>query len=181
MNFEEVTIENLLIKIHDYARFPIIPYYYLYVFDKDKKLKEHIVFPVWHTFSKETQYEYEFKGSIKTESAVLHALSTVSPLWQCHNNNSDIYYCCENFQTHSPELMKYYTALYACFMDFSKPIIDTEYYREYIVNLIRKNSLPYAIAQIFARNFAHNIGSHVSFRATNKEVKKRIKDLYGEY
>jgi hypothetical protein len=35
-----------------------------------------------------------------------------------------------------------------------------------------------AISQVFARNMSHNIGSHVSYRATNAQVKKRAKELY---
>jgi len=35
-----------------------------------------------------------------------------------------------------------------------------------------------AISQVLARNMSHNIGSHVSYKATNTAIKKRIVDLY---
>lgn len=41
-----------------------------------------------------------------------------------------------------------------------------------------KHALKAAISQVMARNMSHNIGSHVSYRATNIEVKKRLKELY---
>jgi hypothetical protein len=37
-----------------------------------------------------------------------------------------------------------------------------------------------AISQIMARNMSHNIASHVSYQATNTEIKKRLKSLYPE-
>ncbi len=39
-------------------------------------------------------------------------------------------------------------------------------------------ALQSAVAQVFARNFAHNIGSHVAIRATNRMAKERIEELY---
>lgn len=42
----------------------------------------------------------------------------------------------------------------------------------------KKQALTAAIAQIFARNFAHNIGSHVAIRASNRMLKQRILELY---
>ena len=41
-----------------------------------------------------------------------------------------------------------------------------------------QHALQSAVAQVFARNFAHNIGSHVAIRATNKMAKERIAELY---
>ena len=35
-----------------------------------------------------------------------------------------------------------------------------------------------AISQVLARNMSHNIGSHVSYKATNPAIKKRLIDLY---
>lgn len=36
-----------------------------------------------------------------------------------------------------------------------------------------------AISQVMARNMSHNINSHVSYKATNPNIKRRILDLYG--
>ncbi len=35
-------------------------------------------------------------------------------------------------------------------------------------------------AEILARNFSHNIGAHVALKATNKNIRKRIKNLYDD-
>ena len=43
---------------------------------------------------------------------------------------------------------------------------------------IQTHALQSAVAQVFARNFAHNIGSHVAIRATNRMAKDRIAELY---
>lgn len=43
---------------------------------------------------------------------------------------------------------------------------------------LRQVALQSAVAQVFARNFAHNIGSHVAIRATNRMAKERIAELY---
>lgn len=45
------------------------------------------------------------------------------------------------------------------------------------IKKINQNATLAAISQIFARNFAHNIGSHVAIRATNKQIKKRLSEL----
>ncbi len=43
---------------------------------------------------------------------------------------------------------------------------------------LQSHALQSAVAQVFARNFAHNIGSHVAIRATNRMAKERIANLY---
>jgi hypothetical protein len=44
---------------------------------------------------------------------------------------------------------------------------------------LERQKMRSAISQIMARNMSHNIGSHVSYKATNPNVKKRILQLYG--
>lgn len=43
---------------------------------------------------------------------------------------------------------------------------------------IRRNATRAAISQVMARNMSHNLGSHVSYRATNTAIKHRIEYLY---
>jgi len=43
---------------------------------------------------------------------------------------------------------------------------------------LREYSLRSAIASIFARNYSHNIGSHVDHRTSPKQIKNRITELY---
>jgi len=45
---------------------------------------------------------------------------------------------------------------------------------------VKAHALQSAIAKIFARNYAHNIGSHVAIRAKNSNIKARIKEIYGD-
>lgn len=49
---------------------------------------------------------------------------------------------------------------------------------DYHAARLKKRALETTISNIFARNFAHNIGSHVAANATNEKVKERIRDLY---
>lgn len=54
-------------------------------------------------------------------------------------------------------------------------------FQDLIPNLhknIQSHALQSAVAQVFARNFAYNIGSHVAIRATNRMAKERIAELY---
>jgi SAM-dependent methyltransferase len=43
---------------------------------------------------------------------------------------------------------------------------------------VKRHALQSFLSEVYARNFAHNIGSHVATNATNAKVKKRIKELY---
>lgn len=159
------TIGDLLIRIHDEARFPILPYYFLLLFDSVKKLKEHIVFPLWYTFSSNTQYSYNEKKD--TESAILHALYTIQPIWEMEKINCMNWYTNDNTTSSSnfkPCFEKYITDLFSLFSSMSKPIIDQAYYaeqRKYDMKLITKQATKAAISQVMARNMSHNIGSHV--------------------
>lgn len=42
----------------------------------------------------------------------------------------------------------------------------------------KQSALQNAISQIFARNYAHNIGSHVAINSTIDKIYKRVQDLY---
>jgi len=46
--------------------------------------------------------------------------------------------------------------------------------------IIRGRALKTAITNVFARNFAHNIGSHVAINSSNQEIRRRIDDLYDD-
>lgn len=185
MQPDTCTIGALIESLHKNARFPVLPYYFLLLFDKGKNLKEHIVFPLWYAFSPDTQYSYmdldNGKDQRTPEAAILHALNTIKPIWE---------YNCDNWYTSdgtvgSPDLNpcfeEYLTNLFSLFSAMSKPIVDKEYYAEQRKNdieSIKKQALQSAVAQVFARNFAHNIGSHVAVRATNRMAKARIAELY---
>jgi hypothetical protein len=48
-----------------------------------------------------------------------------------------------------------------------------------IYSNLERQKVRSAISQILARNMSHNINSHVSYKATNPNVKRRILELYG--
>jgi len=166
-------LSDLLISLHDTARFPILPYYFLMFFDEKRKLKEHIVFPIWYTFSNETIYEYnktekEKEKEKEKESAVLHALYTIKPIWEMYGEDQSCCWYTENANIGngigSQKFNDYLSKIYAFFSSFCKPIIDKEYYAkefERRQKLIKMQSTRAAISQVMARNLSHNIGSHV--------------------
>lgn len=165
----KMSLENLLNGLHFYARFPILPYYFLMVFDKEKKLKEHIVFPLWYTFSPDTKYPYEEN---KSESAVLHALYTVKPIWEIKQYGNPVWYTSDSKSStskHNVAFERYLNDLYLFFTSMSKPIIDKEYYAtEAKKNIegIKSQATKAAISQVMARNTSHNLGSHVLNKLT---------------
>jgi hypothetical protein len=161
------TLKKLLITLHQEARFPVLPYYFLMLFDKKTELKEHIVFPLWYTFSPDTKYEYKKN---KFESAVLHALYTIRPIWEVSDYKCKDWYTKEN-TIKSPNrhqgFENYLNDLFSLFASMSKPIIDKEYYAEEAkknINIVKRQATKAAISQVMARNMSHNIGSHVLSR-----------------
>lgn len=172
------TIEEMVLKLHSEARFPIIPYYYMMVFDEQKELKEHLAFPIWFAFSNDTQYSYKVGKDEKRESAVLHALYTIKPIWQIdcllhHQNSLDNcisgieHWYTDDGKTETCEckcLENYLSQLITFFTILTKPIIDKEYYskvRRNDIAELEKQAIKAAISQVMARNMSHNIGSHV--------------------
>lgn len=72
-------------------------------------------------------------------------------------------------------------------VDFESLTVISKRLQDCLVRLIGKlyigalahRSTSAAISQVMARNMSHNINSHVSYKATNPNVKKRILELYG--
>lgn len=161
------SLENLLNGLHSHARFPILPYYFLMLFDKKKQLKEHIVFPLWYTFSPDTKYPYDKN---KSESAVLHALYTVKPIWENKEYGKPVWYTSDSKSStpkRNVDLERYLNDLYSFFTSMSKPIIDKEYYATEAsknIDTVKRQAIRAAISQVMARNMSHNIGSHVLSR-----------------
>ena len=173
----KMSLENLLNGLHSYARFPILPYYFLMVFDKEKNLKEHIVFPLWYTFSPDTKYPYEKN---KSESAVLHALYTVKPIWENKEYGSPVWYTSDSKSTtpkRQANLERYLNDLYSFFTSMSKPIIDKEYYATEAkknINTVKRQATRAAISQVMARNMSHNIGSHVMNKLIDEDYLEKF-------
>jgi len=162
------SLGDIIKKLHEVQRFPLLPYYFMSVFDTEKNLKAHIVFPIWFTFSVETSYGDKQEDN---ESSVMHSLYTIKPIWEnpkyCknnHNRNCDK----EMFKS----LEEYFNDFIPIFYSIGVPVIDKEYYgKEYAKNLIvlKNYAVKSAISQVMARNMSHNIGSHVLSRYMDKE------------
>lgn len=54
--------------------------------------------------------------------------------------------------------------------------LHTKRHRRHLTK-IQSYATKAAISQVMARNMSHNIGSHVSYRSTNSQIKKRAKEL----
>lgn len=164
---DNYSLGELLNTLHSKSRFPILPYYFLMYFDDKKELKEHIAFPLWYTASLDTKYVYD---KAKKESAVLHALYTVKPIWNNKEYKSDEWYTAKSKITESKintGFESYLNDLYSFFTSMSKPIIDKEYYAEEAnknISIVKRQATKAAISQVMARNMSHNIGSHVLSR-----------------
>jgi hypothetical protein len=61
---ESPTVNNLLWKLHQLARFPVIPYYYLTIWDS--KPKQQLIFPVWE--SKGLDWEFHIPKWLEPKS-----------------------------------------------------------------------------------------------------------------
>ncbi|MDI9338416.1 MAG: hypothetical protein QM539_08320, partial [Alphaproteobacteria bacterium] len=189
--FEKKNLKECVNHLHKVSRFPILPYYFLYNFDKE--LKEHVVIPIWYSFLNDSKYKYLIENIPTYESRIITGLYTISP--EKYLNESVIQYYSQNkpeqlnlkFEEYLDNLIKYIIL-------FTMPIVELEYYgKDFKKNLdqikknsdqikknldqIKKTTLIATIAQIFARNFAHNLGSHVSIRSTNVKIKERIYNL----
>ena len=119
---EDITIGKLLIAIHKCARFPLLPYYFLMSKDKNKSLKEQLVFPIWDIFSKNLMYRNK-------TSTILYCLLTIEPLDQLKDNPYSAGYYSQNKYHIYREFVN---ELSTIFISFCQPIVDVEYYaKEY--------------------------------------------------
>ena len=174
------TLGSCLSRLHKCARFPILPYYFLMFWDKEKELKEQIVFPIWYTYDEHTEYPYKNgkkKKEVK-ESAVLHALFTVKSTWKNDLKN-------EWFSESAEQdyLEDYLNDLYTFFSSFSRPLIDKEYYaKEFKKNLdkIKDRATRAAISQLYARTDSHDLG-HVLDALNTVEGLNDFEELNGQY
>ncbi|MBK5208285.1 MAG: hypothetical protein JJE44_02125 [Flavobacteriaceae bacterium] len=180
--FNYFKIENdssgliLLNKIHDKARFPLLPYYFLYKHDKENRRKDHFVMPVWWVYSDSTKYSYKLDSEEISVDHVLHCLYTLNPLkndenwYTVKNEDKESLPSLENKEL-SEEFKKYLFNLVYFLKSFVNPIIDKEYYskvRDLDIIELKKNSLKTSLAAVMARNMSHNIGSHVLNRMSDK-------------
>lgn len=158
-NITENTYEGSLRKLHLLARFPIIPYLEILLKRKEKIGIGHLVFPVWksYSFAPEVQIEEEKRK----EYNVVFALLTVD----------DALYGDSAFGAKFNKLSRIIRRL-------GQITADMVFYKKLAHKRVQQQATRAAISQVLARNMSHNIGSHVSYRATNTQVKKRARELY---
>jgi len=147
------------LKLHNIARFPILPYLFIYLKRKKERpfFPSHLAFPVWNSYA--FQPTIRIETQLKLEKNVIFALLTVNDV--SYSNDLSIF----NEMLPIVGKLGYITS-------------DTIFYKKFTNKSIKQFALQSAVSQIFARNFAHNIGSHVAIRATNKEIKKRLLELH---
>ncbi|MDD2261645.1 MAG: class I SAM-dependent methyltransferase [Clostridia bacterium] len=165
------TISELLQSLHEAARVPIIPFYFLMLGDKSKQLKEQIVFPLLHTFSEtNTMYPYEELGVSKHESAVIHTLWITKPINEINKTKDQPWYS-GHFSLHS-----YIRTLHEITLSICSPIFDEYYEKEHNKKIVELDELMTrsTVGRIINRNYAHHIGSHVSLRSNLDEIYNRI-------
>lgn len=162
IEFEDSPLSNpkeFLIKLHEKARVPIMPFYFLMLGDEEKELKEQIVFPLLHTFSREnTMYPYKNdSGEEKQESAVIHALWVVKPIKKINHTSDQPWYSGKFSFT------SYIKVLHDISQSVCAPIIDEYFEKEHKKNIdaINVHATRAAVSQVMARDMSHNIGSHV--------------------
>lgn len=166
-----ITAHSETLKIlHEKARVPIMPFYFLMLGDKEKNLKEQYVFPLLHTFSKEnTMYPYtNDQGNKDYEPAVIHAMWVVKPIKDINNTSKQPWYSGKYSFT------SYIERLHLISQSVCKPIIDEYFEKEHKKNIssINYQATRAAISQVMARNMSHNIGSHVLSKMVDvKDIK----------
>ena len=185
------TFSNLLLKLHQISRFPIIPYYYLTAWDKTPK--QQLVFPTWE--SNEFKVPVNIpnyissskKGIINFESkssAVVCCLITLKPFWQIYysenkENNDDFYIKSFDYMRKSIFIGRVIT--------FSRwlatPIIDNYYYggpvQEDAITrgrLTERHSIPAAFSNSI-RSLMAFYESYNLFRQKYEVVKNKIVEL----
>ena len=166
-------------RMHEHARVPIMPFYFLMLGDEKKELKEQIVFPLLHTFSKEnTMYPYrDSEGNEHQESAVIHAIWVVKPIKEINNTEEQPWYSGKFSFTN------YIKVLHDLSQSVCLPIIDEYFEKEHKKNIdaINVHATRAAVSQVMARNMSHNIGSHVLSKMVGiKEAKDKF-PLKGQY
>jgi hypothetical protein len=153
-----------LIRLHRQARFPIIPYLEILLKREPKIGIGHLVFPVWKSYSFAPEVKIEEEKERK-EVNVVFALLTV---------NDEVY----GDRSHGKEAHDKFRTLARFIRRLGQITADTVFYNKLANKRVRKQAARTAISQVMARNMSHNIGSHVSYRATNLQIKRRVRELY---
>ena len=158
-NIRENNYEGSLRKLHLLARFPIIPYLEILLKRNEKIGIGHLVFPVWksYSFAPEVQVEEEKRK----EYNVVFALLTVD----------DALYGDNAFAAKFNKLSRIIRRL-------GQITADMVFYKKLAHKRVQQQATRAAISQVLARNMSHNIGSHVSYRATNLQIKRRVRELF---
>lgn len=155
-------LSDLLARLHRMVRFPLIAYTHMLLFDKDGnrsiKAKEHLAFPVWHSFDPSTLYPIRDGGE---ERSVMYCLYTIEPRdqWQKYSSQFGQGGDPCSWEAYKSDLGRTIDELSA----LVNPYVDRAYYSdEHKKNLqsILLEAKRAAISQVLARTLSHNLGSH---------------------
>lgn len=176
---DDQSIKNFLIKLHASSRVPIMPFYFLMLGDKEKVLKEQIVFPLLHTFSKEsTMYPYlDASGKRQFESAVIHTMWVVKPINEISNTKEQPWYGSEF------SFISYIKELHDLSQSICSPIMDEYFEKEHRkkTDAIKIHATRAAVSQVMARNMSHNIGSHVLSKMVSTQAAQEMFPFNEQY
>ena len=172
---EGKSYENLIAeKLLKTVQFPIFPYFLEIFFDTNiddsnrsrwHSPKEHLVFPIW--YSKSEIIEMDKKQASRY---VAYVLLSMEPVWSF----TERFACFDNLKIHELNILRIKTL----FQVINKTLVENGFYEMVVKKQLQIPATKAAVALVFARNFAHNIGSHVAIRATNRMAKERIAKLY---
>jgi len=134
----QAPISQLLSKLHQKARFPILPYFYELAASKTHFPKEHLVFCVWRTTEKDTTCDIRINNQDKKETSVTFSLLTLKPIWQVYpkvdfiKGGKSIHYMDKLSEVAYNRLFRIYTF----FRFLARPVVDGGFYS----GLIKKSN-----------------------------------------
>lgn len=115
---------QLLQQLHRVSRFPLIPFFYWIVLDPHRRVKEHLVFPVWQSYREETKAFVELPDQdgntvIAQTGMVALALIAVKPLYQLDRSVLEL-----DEQQRNSRLLERLYDLSSFFSQVARPVVD---------------------------------------------------------
>lgn len=178
---QQIRLAGLLEELHHKVRFPLIAYSHILLLDKHGnkhgiKAKEHLAFPVWHSFDPSTLYPFPGGGE---ERSVMYCLYTIEPpdQWRHYSllfgprGDANVW---EAYKLGLGRTIDELSALV-------NPYVDRAYYSDENkknVQSILSEAKRAAISQVLARTMSHNLGSHsLNALATEQAMSDLLKHL----
>ena len=172
---QEAPVSQLLSKLHQKARFPILPYFYELAASQTHYPKEHLVFCVWRTAEEDTACDIRINNQDKKETSVTFSLLTLKPIWRVYpevdfiKGGKSTHYMDKLSDVAYNRLFRIYTF----FRFLARPVIDSGFYS----GLIKKsNERTYFQGYISA--FSHEVSKITDNIFEKSNI--RVADLFRE-